>query len=303
MFFLTIVCVILIAITIAVVAVVNHGFNKITKWDKHEGEGPFDIYKEEKEYYEDLYNNTEKEEIELKSKDGLKLKGYYIKNKNKTNKVIVVVHGYTVTHTWGFQFAPMFLEEGFDVLLIDQRRHGASEGEYSTYGYYEKYDLDNWVNYVREIKGEEAVIGILGQSLGGGTVLEYCKINKYVSFIIADCPYSDLKPLLRFRLKETNKLLGKPFYYLIRSKAKRVAKFDFNKVSPKESIKTTNIPILFIHGDKDDYVPTSMSIDMYNSRRNNSRLVLIKNAAHAECYRVDKNTYEREVKNFLRDIL
>ena len=283
--------------------IVNDFFNKVVKRRTHLVE---QLYKNQidkglidKESYEGL----NKENIELISKDGLKLKGIYIEAQSKTNKTVILVHGISVAFINSIKYMDIFYKRGWNILTFDHRRHGSSEGKYSTYGYYEKEDLDLWVNWLVKRNGENSIIGLHGESMGAATVLQYASINKYVSFIIADCGYSNLKELLQYRLKEDTHWILMPIYYLASFKALIRAKFKFGDVSPIDDIKDSPIPTLFIHGSEDTFVPCYMSEKMYEAKKANKKIYIAKGAAHAEAIEVDRVTYENVVNEFLDEVL
>jgi fermentation-respiration switch protein FrsA (DUF1100 family) len=160
-----------------------------------------------------------------------------------------------------------------------------------------------WVNLLRKRIGEGAVIGLHGQSMGGGTVLEYAAMNKYVSFIIADCPYSDVKKLMKHQFGDLNHIPVFPLLNVANIKLKRKAKFSVNDVSPINSIKDKDIPVFFIHGSRDNFVPTYMSEEMYNVKKGYKKLLIIEGAVHANAYGTNKELYKKEVKKFLAEVL
>jgi fermentation-respiration switch protein FrsA (DUF1100 family) len=297
---------VLMVLVIALIAsygVGIHAFKGVTIRRRHTPEENFDFIEKEGLYTRSEFEELPKEEVELKSNDGLMLKGTFIEEFKDNKKVIIIVHGYTATYAWSTQFLNMFFKEGFNVLLVDQRSHGRSEGKYATYGYYEKYDLDLWVNWVCNRVGEDAIIGLHGQSMGGGTVLEYTGINKYVKFIIADCPYSDAMQLMKHQFNKLNNLPMIPFIYFTNMRLKWRAKFSLRNVSPINVIKDKQIPIMFIHGSKDNFVPTYMSEDMYKIKKGYKKLLIIEGAVHGNAYGTDKELYEKEVHNFLAEVL
>lgn len=296
--------VILLLIALAAVYGVSiYAFKSATLSKRSTIEGSFKSLEKDGLYSKDEYDKLPKEEIELKSSDGLTLKGIFIEKFKESKKVMILVHGYTAAFPWMLQFVNMFFKEGFNVLIIEQRSHGRSEGKYATYGYYEKQDLDLWVNWVRSKVGEDAVIGLLGQSMGGGTVLEYVGINKYVRFVIADCAYSDGFKLMKHQFNKLKHLPMVPFFYLTDRRLKRIAKFSMKDISPIKAIKDKDIPIMFIHGSKDNYVPTHMSRDMYEAKNKGyKKLLIIEGAVHANAYGTNRELYEKEVHDFLKDM-
>jgi uncharacterized protein len=296
--------ILLLVIAFAVVYSVSiHAFNDMTLGRRRTIEESFDSLEKDGLFAREEYEKLPKEEVEIKSEDGLSLRGTFIEKHNDGKRVIIIVHGYKSSYIWALQFVKMFFEKGFNVLLVDQRSHGRSEGKYATYGHYEKYDLDLWVNWVRERVGEDAVIGLHGQSMGGGTVLQYTEINKYVKFIIADCPYSDVAQLIKHQFNKVKKWPFAPFKYPLDIRLKRLAKFSMKDVSPINAIRDKEIPIIFIHGSRDNYVPTHMSRDMYKAKKGYKKLLIVEDAVHANAYGTDRKLYEKEVHEFLDEVL
>ncbi len=295
--------IVLLFVLLALEGVSIHAFKAMTLDRRATLEESFNLLEKNKLYSKEEFEKLAKEEIEIKSKEGFRLKGTFIEKFSDSKKIVIIVHGYKSNYIWSLQFINMFFSEGFNVLLIDQRSHGRSDGKYATYGYYEKYDLELWVNWVIQRVGEDAVIGLHGQSMGGGTVLQYAEINKYVKFIIADCPYSDVLQLMKHQFNEVKKMPFLPFKYFLDVKLKVFAKFSMKDVSPINSIKDKELPVLFIHGSRDNYVPTYMSKYMYEDKKGYKKLLIVEDAVHANAYGTNKELYEKEVHNFLEDIL
>lgn len=252
----------------------------------------------DKEYYDNLH----KEEVTLTSHDGLKLRGIFIDKGSKNT--IIFCHGITVGLIWSLKYIKIFEKRGWNILLYDHRRHGQSQGKYSTYGYLEKKDLDLWVNWVIDKKRKDSIIGLHGESMGAATTLQYLEINKYVKFIIADCAFSDLTELLSRKIKEDYNIMLYPLLHLSNLLTKIKAKFYYQWVKPIESVKKSTIPVMFIHGNKDYFVPWDMSISMYNAKvKGIKRLYIAEGAAHARAIEVDKERYEKEVMLFVEEVL
>ena len=186
---------------------------------------------------------------------------------------------------------------------MDMRSHGESQGEYVTYGLKEREDLNLWVDLIRDKIGKDGIIGLHGQSMGGATVLMYGgKYEDKIDFIIADCAYSSGKEIIRRELKKSNI----PFftvYYLVNKKIKKICGFDMNSISPKDEIKNSKTPVLFIHGTTDKLVPYEMSVEMYNEKAGEKdKLLLIEGAAHVEAYATNKELYIKTVEDFIRNV-
>ncbi|MEN8434805.1 alpha/beta hydrolase [Clostridium septicum] len=246
------------------------------------------------------YENLEYDELTIKSYDGYNLKGYYYAPNKDSKKIAIIHHGYTANHYVCFQFADIFFEEGFNVLLIDMRSHGESEGKHITYGYKESRDLDKWVDLMREKVGEDGIIGLHGQSMGGATVLMYGgRYSSKIDFIIADCAYSNGVAMMKSQFKEAEVPFF-PVYYILNRKLKKICGFDMNKISPIDDIKNSDVPVMFVHGTADELVPHSMSEEMYNVKKGDkNKLVLIEGAKHVGAYSKSKKLYKEAVKSFI----
>jgi pimeloyl-ACP methyl ester carboxylesterase len=143
------------------------------------------------------------EEVFIHSPFGYQLRGLFFTASKEAEKAIVLVHGIMSSHVSSLKYMEMFRKRGFHVLAYDHRRHGGSGGSSTTFGLYEKHDLNACVEWLIERFGRNCKIGIFGESMGAATALQHAPIDKRVAFYIADCPYSDLKTVLKYRLKQS----------------------------------------------------------------------------------------------------
>lgn len=295
--------ILILIIVISTIAVSRYAFRQVTMWERSTLDKAFDAVEGFGLMSRQEFAEMAKEDVFITSEDGLTLRGYYIEPYPERKKVMIIVHGYTANHIIGSQFINLFTEEGYNVLLVDQRSHGRSEGTYATYGYYERQDLDRWVAWVRERVGHEAFIGLHGQSMGGGTVLMYAGINKHAKFIIADCPYSDMEELMKYQMKELNHVPHFPFIALLERSLNRIAQFSMKQVKPIREVANKDIPLLLIHGKADTFVPTRMSEQIYQEKTEGlTKLVIIDDAVHANAYPTDRQKYESAVHDFLKEV-
>ena len=141
--------------------------------------------------------------------------------------------------------------------------------------------------------GNDITLGVLGESMGAGTVLQYCAIDNRVSFCIEDCGYSDVYDLFKFRLKEDYKINFPPLMFLTNILMKIKYGWSFKEASPIRYIKDLKLPILFIHGDRDDYVPTYMPFDLYNAKIKGFKDIYVaEDADHANSFIKNPNKYD-----------
>ncbi|WP_433945391.1 alpha/beta hydrolase [Paenibacillus sp. SN-8-1] len=300
----TILIIVLLFILLAVSGVTRFGFRQITQMRLQTTEGLFNFMEKTGAFSREKFDALVKREVNVTSHDGLLLRGHVLELHPGSKRWAIIVHGYTGALEVSAQFAGMFEDREFNILLVDQRRHGRSQGSYTTYGYQEKYDIEVWVKWVHDHYGEDVLIGLHGQSMGGGTVLEYLSIaHPSVKFVIADCPYSDLTELIRYQMTVLNKVPAFPFMSLIDNRLERKAGFRLNQVSPIRAVRQSLLPVLFIHGSADTYVPTQMSRDMYEAKPGVRELLIIDGAVHANAYGVDPAGYTRKVHSFIDEVL
>lgn len=262
---------------------------------------------EKKYFLEEDYHNLKKEDFVLSSKYKYDLSCQLITSDQPSNKYIVFCHGYGFNRVGSIKYVDIFLDQGFHVLLYDHRNSGENEKSYTTMGYYEKEDLKLVIDYLYKRFGDDILIGTHGESMGAATVLLHCTEDERVKFVIADCPYSDLKKQLAFRLKVEYHLPAFPFLHIASLIARIKAGFFFGAISPIDAIMKSqglpHLPILFIHGDEDAYILPYMSQDLYDVKRGYKKLYFAKGADHAISVCTDKKEYSQQIHNFLQDIL
>ncbi len=247
-------------------------------------------------------------------KDDISLSGYIIKNKG-SKKTIIICHGYGDSKFMvggrtpsdvkidNIKLAKLFLTQGYNTLLFDFRGHGDYAGKNGvTIGYNEQQDLLGAINFIKS-KGIGDKIGLIGFSMGAATSLSVLDKTNDISFAIADSPFSDLKDYLNSNMKVWTGLPDFPFVPMIILNFKLIYGVDYSTVSPLNSVRKSNIPILLIHGKKDTTIPYTESVTMGKSLNNKkSKLVLFDDSTHVGSYSLYGNKYETVLKEFLASI-
>lgn len=220
-----------------------------------------------------------------------------------SDKTVVISHGITYSRYGMVKYMPLFREHNFNILLYDLRNHGLSGGRNTTFGFFEKFDLRVVVDWAFERTTPDGVVGTMGESLGAATTLQHTPLDNRLAFAIADCAYSDLADLLAYRLKCDYHLPRFPLLNIANFLCMILAGLDFKKVSPIHSTKEVSIPIFWIHGQNDDYIPLQMSRDMYTAKTNGpKKFFLAPNAAHAESLIQNQVEYTRQIHEFLIEL-
>ena len=253
--------------------------------------------------------NYHREDFKLVSDYGYTLSGSFIPRDPERNtfedqeKVVVLVHGYTYCQFGSVKYIDIFRRLGFHCVIYDHRNHGYSDKAVTTMGYYEARDLKKVCDYVREKLGEKIILGTHGESMGASTVMMNAPLDSKLAFVIEDCGYSDLSDQLAHNMKKIYHLPRIPFLEIASLFSKLRGGIYFHQVVPKKEIaKCENLPILFLHGDRDDFVPTTMIHQLYQAKKGYRRMKIFPNAAHAESYWNNRDSYTKEIEVFLKEI-
>ena len=243
-------------------------------------------------------------ELEITASDGVTLRGRLYKVKDYNKKVVIAFHGF---HASGIndmaRFVNMYEREGADFLIISQRAHEYSDGKYITFGVKEHQDGILWVRKIIDLYGDDVQIIIHGLSMGGATVLMMAgssTLPPSVKCCVADCPYDNFaheadyvfSPIIKWDSLRS---------LLIRTMSlvtKWCDGFTIAEASPIESVTHPMVPILFIHGTADKYVPCYMGQKLYDTCAGEKEQLLVEGAAHVCSYTDAPELYEEKFHDF-----
>ena len=228
-------------------------------------------------------------EVEIISKDGLKLVGYEIKARQNSNIWVIAVHGYMGSGTDMIQYVEKFRSYGYNGLIIDLRAHGRSEGQYIGMGWLDRYDLRMWIDKIIE-ENKNCKIILYGISMGASTVSMTTgeELPKEVKLAIADCGYTSVWEEFAVHLKKILHVLPFPLLYVASFMSKMFVGYGFKEASTIKQLKKSKTPTLFIHGKKDKFVPFSMLDKIYKSAQCEKEKLEIEEAAHAESCNINQ---------------
>ncbi len=235
----------------------------------------------------------------IMSRDGLKLKGHLLEQEN-AERVVIFFHGWH--GKWdkdGGAFAKKLYENHCNVLLVEQRAHGDSEGKYIGYGLLEKYDCAKWAKQMSK-KYHELPIYLAGVSMGAATVLMASGLNLSVRVkgIIADCGFTSPYEMVCIFAKKYAHIKNMKMVEKINRMCCRKAGYDLKEATTLENMDQCNIPILFFHGNEDDFVPEQMSEENYEHCAAKKEIIIVDQAAHARSFLVQPDLYMEEIRRF-----
>ena len=239
------------------------------------------------------------EEISVEAGDGLTLRAELLRGCG-TGVTVMFFHGYKSEPACDFAAMYDFYKSlGHDLIYVHMRAHGKSDGEYIGFGALDRYDVVRWTDRIAELFPDNDIY-LHGMSMGAASLLQSMdlELNKNVRGIIADCGYSDLSTVFRNlvgRLYHLPVMFVDVFEYVNLLKAG----YDFKEASSVRSVSAARIPLVYICGDSDRYVPKDMALEIYNACKSPKRLLLVPGAGHAASYMCAKDKYEALIKELM----
>lgn len=225
-----------------------------------------------------------------------------------TNKkrVVICFHGYTSQGMSDYiALSDYYFKRGYAMLLPDARAHGESEGEYIGFGCLDRKDALVWINWVVQTLGEDVEIILHGTSMGGATVLMASGLNlpKQVKGIVSDCGFTSPKEVFTHVLNSMYHLPAFPVIQGADVINKRLAGYGMDECNAKREVAKAKVPILFIHGSNDTFVPCEMCHEIYDRCASPKKKLIIEGAAHAESYYKDTEKYEQALTDFFEEVM
>lgn len=223
---------------------------------------------------------------------------------NKNNHTVILVHGLGGNRYTNYPLAEMFLKKGYNVLTYDQRSSNENTAQYTTFGYWEKYDLIDYINYIYSHASEQ-VIGVWGTSFGGATAglaMGNKAVENKVDFLILDCPVSNMKWFVEEEMRKMD--IGLPISYMtfcgnIINKIK--LGFYYKNTNVCNEIGNIEIPTLIINSKVDKVTPQFMGQDIYDAINNNEikNIWTVDDSEHTEMWLDYNQEYIEKVEKLL----
>lgn len=264
----------------------------------------YDVIRDELQAMIDDVDTIPYEEVSITSFDGLKLVARMYIN-DMTKPVEIMFHGYKGTGSRDFSGGlKMVLERGMNAIVVTERGHGISEGKCLSFGINERRDVLSWVNFAIEKFGSDVKIILCGISMGGATVMMASNLDlpKNVLGIVEDCGYTSPKEIIKRTMNKMH-YPSKILYPFTRLGGMIYGGFDLNSSSAIKSIKECKLPVYFIHGMDDRFVPFEMGERLYNECNTKKWFHKVENAGHGLSFILDREGYDKLFDEFLEYVL
>ena len=250
-----------------------------------------------------VLNNSDLETVKITARDGITLEGHFYQC-DTAKRVIIAFHGWRSSWYGDFGLiAEFWNSNNCSVLYVEQRGQNNSGGDYMGFGLIERYDCVDWANWVVDKCGEELPIYLAGISMGATTVLMAADLDlpNSVHGIMADCGFTSPKEIWK-HVAQKNLHIPYNFRGIIAdSICKQKINMRTGDCSTLESLAKTNIPVLFVHGTDDKFVPIDMTYQNYKACTSPKRLLVVPGANHAMSYCVERAEYQKTVLGFWHD--
>lgn len=247
-------------------------------------------------------NMQDIEKIDLKSKHGYTVKGYLLTAQKPSNIFVIFAHGYRSDHMGDpANFERYYHEKGYNFLSVDHVTAGESGGDYVGFDYFESDDLLSWIDYLTERFGEDSKIILHGVSMGGATVCKCAsRVPDCVKMIISDCAYTSATDQFTSVVNAIGIKKSAPaIIKLFNGLNKKFAGYDLKDTDVTESVRNARVPMLFVHGGADDFVPTDMVYTLYGICTAKKDLLIVDNAGHAQSIMVNGDLYKSKIDGFI----
>lgn len=250
------------------------------------------------------FDAMEKEDVWIESFDGRRLHGYFIQNE-KARKVVISFHGYNTEARKEYPLHHSYYQDGYTVLIVDQRGVGKSQGPFITMGLLERRDCLRWIDYVVARYGGDVQILLEGLSMGATTIMMAAQDihAPQVKGMIVNCGFNSCSDQLAYTITRLLHLPRFPVLATVKLYARLLAKYDMDAITAAESLANSDIPLLMFHGAKDTFVPYENLEEIYpHARTSHKKMVSCEHAAHGIARFEDTELYERELRQFLAEL-
>lgn len=245
------------------------------------------------------YDKLPKDIVNVRSKFSYNISATFI-YPNDTNKWIVICHGVSENKLSSTKYVNLFTGLGFNCVVYDARRHGDSGGVDSTYGFYEKFDLEAVIDYLLDNYGADIEFGVHGESMGAATTLLYAgELSNKAKFYISDASFAKFSDQLAHIYSSYSRVASPVVLFFTYVFLKVRSKFSLYHVSPVKVVDKIEQPVLFIHSKRDSFIPYESTVELYKKKRGPKEQWYPARGNHVESYNRNPKQYRQTVAEFI----
>lgn len=248
-------------------------------------------------WLDSLQQNHALRDTFISAPDGIRMHAYYARAAHPTRKTAIIIHGYTDNAIRMLHIGYLYNQDlDFNILLPDLRYSGLTEGDAFQMGWLDRKDVLQWIDTAPSIFGDSLQAVVHGISMGAATTMMVSgeKVPSYIDCFIEDCGYTSVWDQFKKELKEEFGLPAFPLLYITSWLCQWQNGWNFQEASALTQIVRCHKPMLFIHGDKDDFVPTRMVYQLYDAKPQPKQLWIVEGAEHATSYLREREAYTKK---------
>lgn len=244
--------------------------------------------------------------FEVRTDDGLTLRGLHLPARPGNDRFVVMLHGYGGNlREYETQHA-FWHDLGFDVFLYDQRGSGASDGAFLSAGLREAPDLGDVIAAARRRMPDGARAGVYGRSGGGATAVMYAGQGGAADFLVVDCAFDSFPEQLLDRLRAEHGYLPAPLHRPMLATTLGLVQWRFGidlaQAEPRRYVAGIDAPVLFVTSAADDYIRPAMTEALHAAATAPKRLRIFPLGGHGAALQAQPVAYREEIQRFLRDL-
>ena len=241
------------------------------------------------------------ESADIISFDGLRLHADFLRGEPGTKVTMIFCHGYKSEAA--FDFAAMYdfyRSLGYNLVYLNMRAHGKSGGKYIGFGVLDRFDVQSWAKKVAELFPDTSIF-LHGMSMGAASILQSAdlELDPAVCGIIADCGFSSTNEVFRNLVGGLYNLPATPFVDIFEAVNRMTAGYGFSDADSVRSMEKSRLPLAYICGDCDRYVPLDMAMRIYNACVQDKVLLIAKGAGHAASFMTENEKYKNLITEFI----
>ena len=252
-------------------------------------------------WLDSLKDNRLLKDTFIMADDGVKLHAYYAYASKPTRKTAVIVHGYTDSAIRMFHIGYLYNKSlDYNIIVPDLRYTGLSEGDAIQMGWKDRLDVIDWIDLTPALFGDSIETVVHGISMGAATTMMTSGENlpDYIKCFVEDCGYTSVWEQFKKELDEQFGLPAFPLLYTASWICQIQNGWNFHEASAINQVKKCRKPMFFIHGDKDDFVPTYMVHEVYNAKPEPKEIWIVPDTDHATSYKNYPDEYTKRVTEF-----
>lgn len=250
--------------------------------------------------------HTELQNVSIQSTDGVELNAWYVEPNRANGSAVILLHGITDNREGVAGFAPMFLNQGYSVLIPDSRAHGESGGTVATYGIRERYDVQGWSQWLKH--HSNSCLYLFGESMGAAIALQATAVTPDLCAVAVESPFSSLREIAYDRMAEHTPFgtwfwrgaAGRPVIEIALAYASLRYHVDLTQADPEEAMEHSKVPALLIAGTADHNIPMRHSAELMRTSGSHASLWIVEGADHGGAVSVTGTEFQRRILDWFQ---